>query len=196
MNRLWRRRYVSLTCVLAASLATNVRGQTQQSDTNTYLISQSGIGGIQMDMTLAEARLSLPQATFERTSDGDGAALIRVTGSPDLEVVLSADEEDPDAPIDWSKRIQSIETRSPRFHTAEGVRVGSLVADIQKVFGPVREIVESEIESRQYVTFEKQPTWLTLRLDYTGVFPSGSRKTTQYKPGARVLSISVSSRRN
>jgi len=42
------------------------------------------------------------------------------------------------------------------------------------------------------VTFEKQPSYLTLRLDYTGIFSAGSRQTTKFESDAKILSIAVS----
>jgi hypothetical protein len=106
--------------------------------------------------------------------------------------VLWAEEDDASAPIDWSRRITAIETFSPAFHTAEGVRPGSLVSHVETVFCKTKEIVESEIESRQYIVFESQPAFARFRLDYTGVFSSGGT-TREFKPGARILSIAISS---
>lgn len=157
------------------------------------LISESGVGGLRLDMTLDEARRALPVATFARTSDGDGAALVEVTRSPNESLILWAGEEDPDAAIDWSKKIKTIETFSAAFHTAEGVRAGALVTDVEGVFGQTKEIVKSEIESREYIEFEMQPAYLTFRLDYTGIFSAGKRTTTQSEPGSKLLSIAVSS---
>jgi hypothetical protein len=59
------------------------------------------------------------------------------------------------------------------------------------MLGPVREIMVSEIESREFITFERQPAWLTCRLDYTGLFPTGARMTKAYKPEARILSVAI-----
>jgi hypothetical protein len=83
--------------------------------------------------------------------------------------------------------------RSARHSTLlKGVRPGSFVSHVETVFGKTKEIVESEIESRQYIVFESQPAFLRFRLDYTGVFPSGGT-TREFKPGARILSIAISS---
>lgn len=160
---------------------------------DTYLISNTGIGAIQLTMTVGEATRALPSATFARTSDGDGLALVLVTLAADTSVTLFADEDDAEAPVDTSKRITRIETFSPAFHTREGVRPGALVVEVERVFGKTREILKSEIEAREFIEFEKQPAFLTLRLDYTGVFGEGSRTTRLYKPEARILSIAVSS---
>jgi uncharacterized membrane protein len=158
-----------------------------------YLVSASGMGGIRLDMTLDEARRRLPAARFERVSDGDGAALVEVTLAPAASMIFWADEDDPNASIDWSKRIKTIETFSSLFHTVDGVHPGSLVVDVEKVLGETKEIQKSEIESREFIAFQKQPANLTFRLDYTGIFPAASRTTTKFEPGAKIHSMSVSS---
>lgn len=161
-------------------------------DADPYLVSATGIGAIRLGMTLAGASDALPEATFERTSDGDGAALVSVTIAPGHSVVLRADEDDPALAIDWSRTVRHIETFSSAFHTREGIHPGSLVSDVEQVFGTVQVIRKSEIESREYITFVKQPAGLTFRLDYTGVFAEGSRETKRFAPGARIYSIAVS----
>jgi hypothetical protein len=142
-------------------------------------------------MTIAEARQALPTATFARTSDGDGLALVEVTFGVDTSLTLFADEDDPESPIDSSRKITRIETFSPAFHTVEGVRPGALVTDVEAVFGKTREIVKSEIESREFIDFERQPAFLTIRLDYAGVFADGANRTKEYRPGAKILSIAL-----
>ena len=151
------------------------------------------MGGVRLGMTLDDARRALPGVVFERRSDGDGAALVGVALGKDDELVLWADEDDPGRPIDWSRPIVTIMTFSAAFHTREGVHAGSLVTDVIPIFGPVLEISVSDIESRQFVTFERQPAWLTFRLDYSGLFPPGARSTTRFRPGAKVLGIVISS---
>lgn len=161
---------------------------------DSYLISSAGIGAVRLAMTLDEARRAMPAGSFARTSDGDGVALVEVTLAPDTSLVLFAEEDDAEAPIDWTKEIRRIETFSAAFHTTDGVRPGALVRDVEGVLGKTREIVKSEIESREFIEFERQPAFLTFRLDYTGVFSGEARTTREYKPEAKILSIAVSPR--
>jgi hypothetical protein len=156
------------------------------------LITAAGIGGVRLGMTLDQARRALPTAAFDRSTDGDGAALVTVTLDDDSSLILYAREDDSAAPIAWSSAIATIETFSAAFHTREGIHAGASVGEAMAVWGAVREIVESEIESRQYISFERQPTVLTLRLNYSGIFAAGSRRTTQYTPDAAILGIAVS----
>ena len=144
-------------------------------------------------MTLAEAQRALPAATFARASDGEGVALVKVTLAPDRSLTLWAEEDDPDAAIDWSKKVRTIETFSPAFHTAEGVHPDAAVSEVESVYGRTRSIEMSEIESRQFIVFATQPEYLTLRLNYTGIFRDGERSTTEFEPDAKIMSIAVSS---
>jgi len=171
----------------AAVPSTAAAGGNQQT---ACLIDSAGIAGVRLGMTLDEVRRALPAARLERQEDGDGVLWVTVTVDTSRLVTLHAGEEDP--AIDWTKQVTIIETFHPACRTADGVHPGALVADVERTWGATSEIVLSEIESREYVTFERQPAWLTLRLDYTGIFPEGSRRTTQYKKGARLFSMSIS----
>jgi hypothetical protein len=151
------------------------------------------MGRVRLNMTLDEARRAFAAASFARTSDGDGAALVELRFGKDDSLIVWADEDEPAAPIDWSKKIVTIETFSAAFQTREGVHPGSFVRDAVRLFGPVHDIQKSEIEGRQYITFERQPQAFTFRLDDTGIFMSGTRWTTRFEPGARILSIAISS---
>ena len=158
------------------------------------VVDSSGIGGIRLDMTLRAARSAIPGTTLERGTDGDGAALVAVKRDTSSLMILHAMEDDAEAPIDWSKAVQAIETFHPGCRTANGIRPGALLADVERILGKVVRITESEIESRQYVTFERQPAWMTLRIDYSGVFEGESRTTTSFAPGARIFSIAIAKR--
>ncbi|MDQ3068510.1 MAG: hypothetical protein M3R55_02125 [Acidobacteriota bacterium] len=143
------------------------------------LISEKGVGPIRPGMTLGEARKAAPGAAFARVGDGDGAALVQVTFAKGVTLQVWADEDDPEKPIDWRKKIRTIETFSPAFRTAEGAHPGMKVSDLHRLYGATRSIETTEIESRQFITFEKHPSGLLFRLDETG---------------RAILSIAVSSR--
>ncbi len=151
------------------------------------LISADGVGGIRLGMTLGEARRAVPSASFARTSDGEGVALVEIILGPDVSIIAYADEDDSAAPIDWTKKVTNLETFSAAFQTAEGAHPGSLVADVEKSYGKTKEVMTSEVESREFITFERQPAGLAIRLDNTGDSSSPA--------GRRLLSIAVTRRR-
>ena len=53
-----------------------------------------------------------------------------------------------------------------------------LLTDAEKVMGKTRSVATSEIESREYIEFEKQPVWMTIRLG----------------PESKLLSIAIATR--
>lgn len=155
------------------------------------VISQTGIAPVRLGMTLREAKRAFPSAEFRRTSDGDGAALVSVSLGKEEWMTMHANEDDPQRPIDWAKRIRFIETFRSACKTMNGVHPGMPVADAEKRFGRTIEIVQSEIESREYIQFRNQPAHFLFRLDYSGIFAEGSRSTTRFAPDARIYSIAV-----
>jgi hypothetical protein len=155
------------------------------------LIRESGIGPVELGVTLDSLRKVNPGLNISRTSDGEGVALVEIVAGGDT-LIAYADEEDPSAPVDLSKRVRSLETMSPRFQTAEGVHAGSLVTNVEKAYGRLTQIDKSEIESREYVTFAHQPANLTFRLENgAGLFPDDSMTTTRISPDSRIFSIAV-----
>jgi len=156
-----------------------------------YTITENGIGPVKLGMTLLEAKRAFPKATFSRGSDGEGVALVNVSTKESQVMVLFADEEDRNKPINWSKRISSIETFSSNCSTSLGVRPGGLVAEAEKQYGKVRKIIMSEIEARQFVEFKNQPRGMIFRIDYSGVFAKGQSETVRYRPDAKIYSITI-----
>ena len=73
--------------------------------------------------------------------------------------------------------------------TREGVHPGSLALDVEKIYGRTRSVMQSEIESREYIEFEHQPAGLIFRLDYTGIFADGSRESKEFDPKGKIFSI-------
>ncbi len=154
------------------------------------LVADSAIGPIRLGMTLAEAKRAMPSATFERGFDGDGVASVGVAVGGDDIISVVADGDDADT-IAWDNRVIWLETFSRRCATRDSIHPGSLVLDVEKILGAVVKIVRSEIESREYIEFERQPAGLTFRLDYTGRFPEGSAESRSVDPRGRIFSIAV-----
>ena len=132
-----------------------------------------------------------PEAHFKRTSDGEGLQLVAMMIGKEESMRLFADEVN--EAIDKPKKIQFIETFSSRCRTAKGVFPGLLVSEAEKVAGRAKRIILSEIESRQYIEFYDQPPGIAFRIDYSGIFPAGSRTTTKYDEDAKILSLSIMS---
>jgi len=159
-----------------------------------YAITENGIGPVKLGMTLLEAKRAFPKATFSRGSDGEGVALVNVSTKESQVMVLHAGEEDKSKPINWSRRISSIETFSSNSSTSLGVRPGGLVAEAEKQYGKVLKIIMSEIEARQFAEFKNQPRGMIFRIDYSGVFSEGQSETLRYRPDAKIYSIILQAR--
>lgn len=161
---------------------------------SSCLITARGIGPIQLGMTLDSARASFAGATFERSSDGEGVALVSVALGDSVLMLLHADERGREAAIDWSRPITFMETFSSLCQTSNGVYPGQLVSEVEGTLGSTLRITMSEIESRQFIEFERQSEGLIFRLDYTGEFAPGSRETKRYAAGAKLLSVALARR--
>jgi hypothetical protein len=146
---------------------------------------------VRLDITLDSARRAFRAATFSRTTDGDGLPLVEVARANTSLMILDAGEDDAEAPVDWNRKIEGIETFSPLCRQSDGIGPETLVTETVRILGPVQRIVLGEMESRQFIEFERQPAGVTLRLDYTGRFEEGARETTRYAPGAKILSVTV-----
>ncbi len=171
--------------------ATTVQNPRPDTSAN-YLITPVAMGPLRLGMTLGEARIAIPSASFYRTSDGDGVALVTIALGGGAEVVAWAGEDASDAPIEWSNPIERIETFDSTFRTSGGVRVGLLVDGAASILGPLVEIVLTEIESRQFIRFANQSDGMTLRLDYSGIFAPGENRTMRYESTAKIFSIAIS----
>ena len=157
------------------------------------LISAAGIGPVRLGLSLDSIAKLTPNLELNRTSDGEGVALVEIPLGLDT-VIAYTGEENPSSPVDHSRHVISLETMTPGFKTPQLIHPGSFVRDAESVYGKIVRIDRSEIESREYITFANQPPNLTFRLDIgSGVFESGSATTTQLKPRARIFSISVRS---
>lgn len=181
----------SIPAVMAVALTALPVFKVHAKENRQCVISQAGIAPVRLGMTLREAKRAFPSAEFRRTSDGDGAALVSVSLGADEWMTLHAGEDDPEQRIDWTRRIRFIETFRSACKTVNGVHPGMPVAKVEKRFGRTKEIVQSEIESREYIRFGNQPAHFLFRLDYSGIFAEGSRSTNRFAPDARIYSIAV-----
>jgi hypothetical protein len=158
-----------------------------------YEITSTGAGGIRLGMTIGQARRVMKGCQFKRTSDAEGVALTGVTCRGHKVITLYSGEELADEPVDLRSAIEIIEVWDQRFRTASGVRVGMLLSEAEKRLGRVKNIVLSEIESREFVEFAQQPRNLSFRI-YGGIYSPRSQQTKTYEKGTRLHSIQISKR--
>ena len=136
------------------------------------LITSTSAGKVKLRMTIAEVRKAVAPMKLSRTSDGEGVALIAVKQGKNEVMTIYANEENRDAAIDNNAKVDQIWVWSKAFKTANGVHPGMSVSQAEKILGPVKEIVRSEIESREFVELTNQPAGIHFRLDAgDGDFP-------------------------
>lgn len=173
----------------------------QQSDIGN-LITENAAGTVKLGMTVKEVRTAVNPMVVSRTSDGEGVALIGVnlndqqaqglSEDEKMVMVIYADEEDAQAPINEYARISNIEVWDKTYKTDKGVHVGMLLKDVENIYGKLTEVLRSEIESREYATFSNQPSGITFRVSYdAGKYVNGQNTSTGYNEGAYIYSISI-----
>ena len=101
-----------------------------------------------------------------------------------------AGEENVDAPIRWKAKIEFIEILDKRFKTKDGIHPEMLIKVAEKILGKVREILITQIESREFVTFGRVRKGIEYRT-YGGIYTRPNVITTKYEPGSRIHSIQV-----
>lgn len=161
-----------------------------------HLITQTSVGNIKLGMTVAELRRAAAPMSLSRSSDGEGVALIALKKGNQEMIILYAGEADPSQKIDESALIESIQAWSPCYKTPEGVHVSMPLKDVEKLYGKLKLIQRSEIESREYATFSKQPKGITIRVSgkngrTAGLYVNNSNKAMSYSKEAYIMSISI-----
>lgn len=156
------------------------------------LITANSAGKVKLGMTIGEVRKAVAPMKLSRTSDGEGVAMISVKQGKTEVMTIYAGEEDRDAAIDDTARVEQIWVWGKAYKTVTGVYPGMPVLQAEKILGPVKEIIRTEIESREFAEFADQPNGIHFRLNSgDGDFPAGSSTTTKYTPTARIFSINV-----
>lgn len=176
----------------SAAAGDPLEGAGGPSDTTAPLITGSGIGAVRLGMTLAELEKEFPRAVITPVEDGDGVTWYLFSTGADDTLFLYVGDWDSIASNMRGRGIETIETFSPRYALGSGVRVGALISDAEKKIGRIKNISVSEIEGRQYIEFDGQPEGVSFRIDYTGIFPEGSRETLKYEDTGKIYSITTS----
>jgi len=146
-------------------------------------------------MTVAAERRALKGFTLKRTTDGEGVALIEVLRGSKRVMTLYAGETDAAAPVNEKAVVEVIEVTDPGYRTKAGVHPGLLLREVIRRYGKLKQIVKSEIESREFATFAAEPKGMTFQVGSdqgeAGKYASGKSMTSKYSSDARLYSISV-----
>ena len=155
-------------------------------------ITTNAIAKIRLGTSLNHVKITYPSAKFARVVDGDGVALVSISISNQNLAVVYAGEEDASEKINFSKKIEVIETFNPACKTKFGIHPKTALKKAEHLLGGIQNIRMSEIEGRQYVDFKKRSSNLTYRINYCGDFANDTmRKTNKYLADCTILSIAV-----
>ena len=158
----------------------------------TCEITSDSIAKVKLGSRLNQIQIIYPNAKLTRTEDGEGVALVSfAVGNQELAVIY-AGEENINASINLSNKIESIETFNPICKSTLGIHPGITVKKAAKLLDGVNIITLSEIESRQYVDFKKQSKNYAYRIDYCGEFKNDAKETKKYKLSCKIFSIIIS----
>ncbi len=174
---------------------------------SNVLITATSVGPLKLGMTVGEARRVLTGLTIAAAPGSEGYSSLGAYEGEKLILELGAyfvqaDENGELPPIDENEKISSIGVIDSRYSTAEGVRVGTTIADAEKYFGKLKSIFFDQ-HSGEFGEFTNAPGGFTFMLsgkdDSTGAgnyegteqLDYGQR-TTKYNPGSVISSISIS----
>jgi len=167
---------------------------------NAYLITSNSAGNIKLGMTVAQARRAMHGFKVRRVIGSEPAALIDVTKGGREIMTLYAGEEDEKERINEKAKIEQIIVWDSHYRTSTGIRPKMSVRSAERLQGKIKRVFMSEIESREYVEFQKKPKGLLFRVDVdtsgnyltAGIYPDGEREGTRCTPHAFIVGIEVS----
>jgi len=159
------------------------------------LITSRSVGPVRFGMTVAEASKALSGFSVKQTKDAEGFPVVTV--ERDGEWVMDIYSTDEQPPLSSTAKVTLIRVGSSGFATAEGVGPGTPLAEVERTYGKVTQIILTELEGRETAEFARQPSWFSFQIgdgngSEGGLYPSdGGNKTVAYKPSAQVIQVWV-----
>ncbi|MEO0408967.1 MAG: hypothetical protein AAF289_16615 [Cyanobacteria bacterium P01_A01_bin.135] len=168
-------------------------------EANSQEISTHGIGPAQLGLTLGELKALLgPRINYVTQSpflaDFDAIA-VRQGDEILFHVLHLAGEPMTDADV-----VQGVLTTNPRYQTANGVGVGTSLADAEDRYGEATLSRHTADAALEYVQFERPPAvnisfgTQAASETYAGLYPEGAgeyQETGEYQPDAAIGSVLV-----
>ena len=159
----------------------------------TCEVTPDSIANIKLGSTLDQVKIIYPNAKLARAIDGDGVALVSLKQNNQDIAIFYAGESDASEKINFSKKIEVIETFSRVCKTKFGIRPKMALKKAAYLLGGIESIRMSEIEGRQYVKFKNSSGSFIYKINYCGDFANDSmRQTNKYLPDCTILSIAIS----
>lgn len=153
---------------------------------NTYPLTEQAAGPVQLGMAISEIITSLPDIQTSMETDSSGVQWVNI--QQNNEPLLSVMVEKP------SHRVSVIRVLSPRFVTKQGVQVGENLQSASEKLGGLRSIQLTEVESREFATFQRAPETMVFQVTNpnggtAGVYQNDKTETNLTAPSATIHSI-------
>ncbi|MCB1024069.1 MAG: hypothetical protein KDB79_06760, partial [Acidobacteria bacterium] len=188
----------------------------QKSDT-ANLITSTSVGAINLGMTIGEARKVLPKGLKLGPAPGDeGTTNIGVYEGDKLLLEIGSYGEARDGeelpPIDETQKIYGIWIADARYKTADGVHVGTTIADAEKQYGTLKEMFNYP-HLGEFGKFARHPEHFGFTFSPKGdrqegeyqqagiyeevpncpddAYPPSCRVARKYNPGSYISGISI-----
>lgn len=152
---------------------------------DTYPITDTSAGAIQLGMLSTDIPAAMPGATATLEQDGEGIEWMTLSMNGENLMNIMLDRSTHTANL--------IRILSPRFVTAQGIKVGENLQSVGEKLGGLKEIQWTEIESREFATFTHAPITMVFQVignnGTAGVYPNGETITTIAASSATIHSI-------
>ncbi len=150
-----------------------------------YPITDTGAGAIQLGMLATDIPAAMPGVTVAIEPDGEGIEWMSLTMNGEHLMSIMLDRS--------TQTVNLIRILSPRFVTAQGVKVGENLQSVGEKLGGLKEIQWTEIESREFATFNNAPVTMVFQViandGPAGVYPSGEVIANTAASSATIHSI-------
>jgi hypothetical protein len=154
------------------------------------LVRSGQVGPVRVGMTIAKVRLALRGTSFRRIEDADHMTVLQVVRNGVRIMDLYPNDE---GNYTEHATLDLIHLYDPACATAEGVHPGLPLTEVEQRFGKLLRLERTEVDSREYAEFEKQPNWMDVQAGFgeAGRYARGKRCAYQYAPDSKVESLWV-----
>lgn len=149
------------------------------------LITENSAGVIKIGMSAARARKRAKPLTVSKgVNVFEGDMLSRVMSGKTLVMTF----------IEYFGKITQIDVWDRTYQTADHVHVGMALSDLEKVYGPIKQIYMDEQDNYEFAVFSNQPKGVNLMVAVpgkgkdAGIYPENkdsaeSFTTSKFNPG-------------
>lgn len=161
---------ISFSILIILIFSLSVFGETTKN-----LITKDSVGDIKLGMTVGEAKKVLPKGLRLAPAPGDeGTWLVGVYEGKKLLLTIGdygdyRDSKEGLPPINEKQKIEVMLIKDSRYKTAEGIGVGTTLAEAEKKYGKLKEMFYYPHEG-EFGKFENQPESLQFYFRPKGKF--------------------------